>query len=253
MSLSNIIKGGRIRNQGYLDLSLRHPVEVEMVYDELAHAGEMASAIEEHEVVAEREAKLAQLEQEIQERLAAANQQAEVIITEAMARGQAIEKDAQDKHEAILAEAYGKQEKIIQSYQTEAESITRAAYDEKQQMLEAVEGEVVETMIEILKHLISEEVNGHVEWLRLVVKKMMFEDRTSEQFELLVSSNNLRLIEADEKNFRSELTKLAEIKVDETLNDTTCILKTEQGCIEYDLTKGLEKVISELRILKGIS
>ena len=41
MSLSNIIKGGRIRNQGYLDLSQRHASEMGMVYDELSQENEI--------------------------------------------------------------------------------------------------------------------------------------------------------------------------------------------------------------------
>ena len=97
MSLSNIIKGGRIRNQGYLDLSQRHASEMGMVYDELSQENEIDEMLTEDGIVDVREEKLAQIEKEIQERLAEANQQAEAIIAEAISRRQAIEKETQDK------------------------------------------------------------------------------------------------------------------------------------------------------------
>ncbi|MBE6021730.1 MAG: hypothetical protein E7231_00695 [Cellulosilyticum sp.] len=253
-SLSNIIKGGRIRSQSYLDLSQRLIQQSENKYDIGQYEEEVAATSDETiELIHKREQELALIEEEIEKKRKDADNKIESLLSEAIAKGQAIEKEAKEKESLILAEAYQKQAEIIQLASEEANQTRKMAEDEKRALLESVEGEVVETMISLLQHIISEELEHNVEWLRLVVRKMLLSDQVSEKFKLYVSTNNMQRIEEDRLAFMEGLSKIAHIESDETLKDTACILETSQGCIEYDVSNGLEKMITELRILQGIS
>lgn len=252
--MSNIIKGGRIRSQSYLDLSQRLKPEVEKVYDNgQCKIEEVEVSNVSLELIKEKEKELALIEEEIQNKRKNADKQIEEMLAEAISRCKDMERRASDEKTALLAEAHDRQAEIIQLAQNEAESIKTSAIQEKQALLESVEGEVVETMISLLKHIISEELNENVDWLKLVVRKMLLEDQTTETFKLRVSSYNMKLIEAEKAHFMEGISKVTHIECDETLNDTTCILETSQGNIEYDVSQGLERMITEIRILKCIS
>ena len=152
-----------------------------------------------------------------------------------------------------MADAYHKQEEILKQAKEEAMTIRKAASDEKKSMLEAIESEVVEVIITLLQHIISEEVTGHAEWLKLVVRRLLLQEKISEETTLLVSSNTMAYLEKDKDELVANLSKLSAIEVSESLNDTTCVLVTNQGNIEYDINDGLRKVVSELRILKDLT
>ena len=255
MSLSNIIKGGRIRSQSYLDLSQRVTTEIQRIYEDGQCDGleEADASNQTEELIHKRKKELASIEGEIQKKREDADNKIEELLSEAIAKAQAIEKEAKDKETSLLAEAYQKQAEIIQLASEEAEMIKATAMKEKETLLDSVEGEVVETMISLLKHIISEELKENVEWLRLVVRKMLHADQTTETFKLYVSPCNMQLIQNDQVKFMEGISKITHIESDETLNDTTCVLETSQGNIEYDVNQGLEKMITEMRILEGIS
>ena len=254
-SLSNIIKSGRIRSQSFLDLSQRPvPEIVEKVYkNEFEQNVEILHADMTTELIHKREEELALLEEEIQKKRIEADNKIEEILSEAHTKSEMLLEDAKKQEMELLEEAHQKQAEIIQLAHDEAEQIRQQALNEKQALLVSVEDEVVDTMISLLKHIISEELNENVEWLKLVVRKMLMSDSSTETFKLRVSPYNMQLIEQDETRFMEGISKVTQIKSDESLNDTTCILETSQGNIEYDVNQGLEKMITEIRILKGIS
>ncbi len=254
-SLSNIIKSGRIRSQSFLDLSQRPvPEIVEKVYEnEFKQNVETLHADMTTELIHKREEELALLEEEIQKKRIEADNKIEEILSEAHTKSEMLLEDAKKQEMELLEEAHQKQAEIIQLAHDEAEQIRQEALNEKQALLVSVEDEVVDTMISLLKHIISEELNENVEWLKLVVRKMLMSDSSTETFKLRVSPYNMQLIEQDETRFMEGISKVTQIKSDESLNDTTCILETSQGNIEYDVNQGLEKMITEIRILKGIS
>lgn len=252
--MSNIIKSARIRSQSFLDLSQRlisDPVE----NDYIDQGGENKSTIDDEtsELIHKRKEELELIEKEIQKKLQDADKRVEEIILEANLKKQNMENEIKDKETKILAETQQKQDEVIQLAKKEADEIIEAAYAEKEALLGAVEGEVVETMITILQHIISEELNENVEWLRLVVRKMLHKDQFTEAIKLVVSPNCLQLIEEDKPHFLDGISKDMVIESSDLLNDTSCILETNQGNIEYDVSNGLNKMISEIKLLKELS
>jgi len=254
--LSNIIKSGRIRNQSYLDLSQRHVSSNQKLYvNEIEQQeSEMVNSDDDLiELLHKRKEELNTLEEEIQKKMKDADNKVEALLSDAASRCEMMEKEIKDKESEVLAEAHRNRDEMIQQAEIEASQIIEAAQAEKRSLLQSAEGEVVETLITLLKHIISEEINENVEWLRLVVRKMLMQDRSSDAFKLIVSPHCLQLIEKEQEQFLEGLSKVTAIESDETLNDTSCILETNQGNIEYDISYGLEKIISEIRILKGLS
>ena len=205
------------------------------------------------EAISQKESELKALEALLQEKVVEADNKVEEMISEATKKAQNIEKDARDRETKVIADAYYKQEEIISQAEKEADAIKKAALDEKQSILETIESEVVEVIITLLQHIISEEVTGHVEWLKMVVRRLLLQEEVSEEVTLLVSSNTMALLQEDKDQLVDRLSKLTAIEVDEMLNDTTCVLVTNQGNIEYDINEGLRKVVSELRILKDLT
>lgn len=231
--------------------------QVEGIYEEaeVEVGTEVTSmgAVPNLEMISQKEKELIALEGLLQDKMSETDSRIENMLAEAIKKAQSIENDARDKETNMLAETYHQQEEMIDKAKEEAQAIKKAALDEKREMLKAVEGEVVETIITLLQHIISEEIDGHVEWLKLVVRKILLQEEIDEDTTLLVSSNNMIRLEEEKNQFINSLSKLTTIEVSESLNDTTCVLVTSQGNIEYDINEGLRKVVSELRILKGLS
>lgn len=255
-SLSNIIKSGRIRSQSFLDLSQRQLSEMiarETYESDLSLNVNSKETDVTTELIHKRKEELSLLEEEIQRKREEANRKIEEILSEAYSKSDLLLNEAAEEKNKVLQEAHQRQAEIIQLAEDEANQIKSSAEKEKQALLESVEDEVVDTMITLLQHLISEELQHNVAWLKLVVRKMLLNDLTTESFKLLVSPHNMTLIEQNQTSFKEGISKVTNIECDETLNDTTCILETSQGKIEYDVSQGLEKMITEIRMLKGIS
>ena len=253
-SLSNIIKSGRIRSQIPLDLSQRltsKPAQNNSINEDEKNQSTIDD--ETLELIHKREEKLELIEKEIQKKLEDADKKVEEMMSEAILKRQSMENEIKDKETRILAEMHQKQAEVIQLAKKEADEIIEAAHAKKEALLEAVEDEVVETMITILQHIISEELRGNVEWLRLVVRKMLHKEQFVEAIKLVVSPNCLRLIEEDKEHFLEDIPKDIIIESSDLLNDTSCILETNQGNIEYDVNNGLNRMISEIKLLKELS
>lgn len=193
------------------------------------------------------------MEQEMQERIKAASKKHDEILAQAHEKANKIEQEAMLERERILSEAYEKEQSLLRQCEEEIKEKHQAALLEKEQLLQSVEGEVVETMIKLLQHIISEEFNSHSEWLLLVVKKMLSSEKIEGKAVLAVSSLQYKQLTQSDEVLSVTLSKLAEIKEDVELSDTTCKLITPEGCIEYDVQQGLEKVVSELRILQRVA
>ena len=253
-SLSNIIKSGRIRSQSLLDLSQRR-TSASAVDDYINQGEQNKSTIDDEtlELIHKREEKLELIEKEIQKKLEDADKKVEEILSEAILKKQSMEAEIRDRETRMLDQIQQKEAETIQLAKKEADEIIEAAHAEKEALLEAVEGEVVQTMITILQHIISEELSENVEWLRLVVRKMLHKEQFTEAIKLVVSPYCLRLIEEDKEHFLEDMPKDITIESSDLLNDTSCILETNQGNIEYDVSNGLNRMISEIKLLKELS
>ena len=200
----------------------------------------------------QKEEELRLLEESLQNKLTLAHTEAEAILAQASKKSQEIEEEAYRLKEKIIQEAYDQQMIIHQQADEAVKEIRKSALDEKEQMLASVEDDVVEVMITLLQHIISEEMNGHIDWLRFVVKRLLRQEEIDDAVTLLVSPHTMEWLEKERESFIEAFSKLAAIEVKDTLNDTTCVLVTNQGNIEYDIAEGLNNVIKELRILKGL-
>ena len=257
-SLSSIIKSGRARDQGIMNLSDRqNGKRIEEVHnDMMAMEGHSHHDEQMHVTssdIEEKKEELLRVQCEIDRMIAESKQQAEAIINSAYAKASEIETDSIAMKEQMLLEVAEKEKQLLEGAQTRASEITNAAFEEKMQMLGQVEGEVVETMITILQHIMSEEVTYNRDWLYYIVKRMLQKPDVEEGVALLISADLYESLENKYKEKLLTLRKLSDIKVDESLNDTTCKLVTSQGSIEYDVQQGLDKMISELRIMKSLS
>ena len=257
-SLSSIIKSGRARNQGIMNLSERQNTKmvVEEIYEEMPGMEEQHLHEEPVHItsilIEQKKQELESLQSQIDAKLADAEARAQEILSNASVAAAELEADGKAKKQQIIDEAYEKENQIIQSANEKAQAICDSAVTEKTEMLSKVEGEVVDTMITLLQHIISEELAYNEDWLYLIVKKMLQKPDVEDGITLCISSKLYEQLEENKEKLLN-LRKLSEIHVDEALNDTTCKLVTNQGSIEYDVKQGLDKVISELRIMKSLS
>ncbi len=263
--MSSIIKSASIRSQGIIDLSSRghkFPLESsnepsdEQVVEEV-EANEMRSVAH---LLQEKQEEFARLNSVIQEKLLEATREAECILAKAIEEANQMKEEANQMKEeavieknALLEEAYHQQEEVLRCAEDKVAQIKKEALEEKKAMLEAVEGDVVETIITLLQHIISEELTIGVDWLKMIVRRMLLQEDVGETVTLLISKENMNRLGKEKEALIASLSKLASIEASDTLNDTTCILVTKQGNIEYDINEGLNKMIAELRVLKGLS
>lgn len=256
--MSSIIKSASIRSQGIIDLSSRghkFPLEPsnepsdEQVVEEV-EANEMHSVAH---LLQEKQEEFARLNSVIQEKLLEATREAECILAKAKEEANQMKEEAVIEKNALLEEAYHQQEEVLRCAEDKVTQIKKEALEEKKAMLEAVEGDVVETIITLLQHIISEELTIGVDWLKMIVRRMLLQEDVGETVTLLISKENMNRLGKEKEALIASLSKLASIEASDTLNDTTCILVTKQGNIEYDINEGLNKMIAELRVLKGLS
>ncbi|WP_180270671.1 FliH/SctL family protein [Sporanaerobium hydrogeniformans] len=252
--MSSIIKGGRVRNQTVIALKDRSETNYVASYmdnDENQNnmgQEEREQSWEKHIQNMLREAQI-NAEKIIEE----ANRQKGVIINEALQEAdQIIEKAIQSKEEILKEGEDYKENRKIEANQ-EAEVILQKAYEEKEALIAATEGELVQTLCKLLDYLIGEEVYHHTAWLTCIVKRMLSHENFEDQIHIKVSPQVLeRLTEEEEKALKA-LGKQVEIEADNHLSNTICKVVTAQGSIEYDVIQGLERVISELKLLQNLN
>ena len=252
--LSNIIKGGRIRNQSIMDFSLRntHEVEgeeIEEIKDELFESKQEGKHSETLEM---KQRQLQEIEHIINEKISDANQKAEQIIAAALERAQYIESDAQTRKNDMIFEMNQEKEGLLAKAKEKAEQIQLEAYEEKKAILASTEEEVTQTMIILLQHIIGEELNYHTDWVSCLVKKMLSDQDTDEKVKVILSPSLFERLPKAQKEAITQIKKQVVLETCEALNDTTCMVETSHGSIRYDVQEGLERVISDIRILQNV-
>lgn len=245
--MSNIIKGGRTRNQGIINLYSKTDTETDVLREQMLSSTAIISVVEE------KKKEYHQLEIEMQVKAEEAQLKIEQMLEEARLKAKEIEEEARNREEFLYQQLSMKQEEMIKKSQEEAKKIRELALEEKEKLLGDIEGDTVETIISMVQHIISEEVTYNNQWLSYIVHHMLRKEQIKEKVVLAVSKKQYKnLIEGQEESVQTLLT-LCELKEDLLLEDTACKLITPQGSIYYDIANGLERVISELRILHKIS
>lgn len=277
--MSSIIKGERIRNQSVINLSERFKaIHIEYEKAEIENEAldsinsnhvtnglhEMPSTFEQetvHEVVNEplvdsqqkRDEILLEAHQMAQQIVEEAKQHAEEILSGALAKAEELKEDTRAKQTQLLYETQTKTEIILEEATKEAEKIKKQAYEEKETLIKSSEDELTEVLQKLLGHIISEELFENTQWLKCLVGKMLQECPTKEEIKIYVSVKVFEELTESTKESIQALGDQVILEVKSTLSDTTCIVETKQGNIVYDVIEGMERVISEIKILQKLS
>ena len=246
-SLSNIIKSGRVRSQTILDLSEHYLIQ-ERLYSE-----ELIEQEEEKEDTKAYDQKVQEQEIYLQQQLLRAKAEVQKMREVAQNEVAQMLQEARQKANHTLAEAKEQGTKIKSAAEGEAKQIKLKAQEEKVNILGMIEGEVVETIKILLEHIISEEMSYRTDWLYYLVKKMLKESYDGEEIKLTISSqlyDHLSIHEIDKiEHLRDKVT----ICASESLPRGKCQIDTSQGGLVYDVTEGLQKVLSDVEIMESIS
>lgn len=240
--LSSIIKQGRILQETTIRVGLHteEPTRVQSGVEEM--------------LVAEKE----QINLLIQE----AHENANSKIEEAKVQAKEILKQALDENEMIktqLEETIKQSQiacqdecgRLIEVAKGEAMSIVEQAQIERAQLLESAEPEMVEIIEQLLTRIIGDQITS-TKWIEVLVKKMILkEDLTGDITIYVASSYTDEECSAIETKIK-QIHTTVNVKEKEDLKQTTCIVETALGSIQYDVADGLEQVLREIHTLKTL-
>ncbi len=247
-SLSSIIKGERIRAQSIIDFSsrqLERPTEEEYIKETV----EQLSFEEKEQLVDFKEEKLREIQKLVDAKLEEADHQVRQMLLEAVQKSQAIEEEAKQVKTQMLFEMEQEKARILEEAQRQAELIIAKAHEEKEELIMSTEGELVETLIALLNHIISEEMNYQVDWVKCLVRKMLNKEDISGKVKVIISPILYARLSENELEAIKDISKDLVVETRDNLNETTCMIEFNQGSIVYDIAQGLERVINDTRIL----
>lgn len=253
ISLSNIIKHTRVRNTLQIDLGKPTDDEQTQAKEPKKEEGITLSPQELQTISDEHQKRLEEFEIEIQKMQKAVDNKIEGQLREATIKCVEMEKVSQQKCEDMLTKAQNEQDRLLKQATEEANRITTNALNERNTLINNMESEIVQTIMTLLDHIVGEGIVENVNWIKVLVRKMLKVNHTTGELKLLVSEHNMQLIQQDEIAFRKALPNHLEIEIDDTLGDTQCHLMTSEGTIEYDVHEGLKQVINDLKMLSKLS
>lgn len=252
--LSSIIKGGRIREQKIINLSERFSdIDSQIESNDFLSNQEVALAPQqEAEAIFLKEEQISRVYEEAENALHEAKEKAKQILEEAIGKAEEIKKTAQIEKNGLLNEARDKQNSIIEAAKKEAEQIVQEAKAEKKHIIGNTEKELAQTLMTLLQYLIGEEVYHNIDWLLCIVRKMLSNDIFKKEIKILVSPTMYNKLTVEHKKSIEQIKEGVTLQSSETIKDTECRVETEQGAIEYDVKEGLDKVLSDIDILKNL-
>lgn len=247
-SLSSIIKGERIRNQSIIDFSIRQ-VEWSIEENDVHKVAEENEENIEEDITCYKEKRLKEIQELIDAKLAQADEQINEMLSDAITKAKAIEKEAKQLKNDMLFELTEEKQKILDQAYKQAEGIIVEAYKEKDELIMNTEEELVDTLLLLLNHIISEEMHYQTDWLKCLVRKMLRKDEILGDVKVIISPILYDRLPEEERVAVEVLQKGLVVETKDNLNETTCIIECSQGSIVYDVTQGLERVINDTRIL----
>lgn len=247
-SLSNIIKGGRIRKETMIDFSERYIA----MHAQESDAELALEQTEEEKAFSIYEEKLNEANEKATQILMEANQKAEQILQEALTNAAHIEEKAKNSEIEMHARMDEEKRKLLENTNNECARLLEEAQNEKTRIINESEGEIVETLKHLLQYIVSEELFNHTEWLECIVKRVLSDERLRDPITVLVSPNLYERLSDIEKQSIERLRKEIVLQEADELNDTSCKVITSEGCVEYDLNEGLNRVLSEIQILSHV-
>ena len=244
--LSSIIKGGRIRNQTFIDLSERLPMKNAESDNTKAYQEEADMALVEEEQMRLIQAKTEGLIEE-------AKQKADQIIEEALKEAETIKRNAEEEKNKRLEEAINCQKDLIKQAEEEKAQIYQEALSEKKEIIEGIESELAETLKTLLSYLVGEEVYNNTQWLVNMIRRMLVHDSLKNELKVYVSPPLYDRLTEKEKNRILNLGEEITLQASELIGETACRVESKEGAIEYDVKESLERVISDIRILQNLN
>ena len=194
---------------------------------------------------------------------------------EARNKAKKILSDAKIQAEALLEEAHLQKEKLLSSCYEEIQrlkqeatdkilldqkhteetinNLLEEAYKEKQSILAQAEPELVEILQVLLHTIIDVKITSGIEWLTLLVKKMVESEHIYEAVKVHVPSSLYHQYAKDLEGAFEDLRFPVEIEPSGQLEETSCLVETQVGSIYYDIREGLQKVLDEIKILSAIN
>nr|WP_302595188.1 hypothetical protein [uncultured Cellulosilyticum sp.] len=272
--MSSIIKSERIRNQSVINLSERfkalhieydkveeedltseshihNNLEVSALYDQVSSKDNMEEVLAtSHQ---KREEILSEANEAAQKIVEEAKCRAEEILSAALTKAEEIKEETREKQTQLLYETQAKSEKMLEEVNEEVKALKRQAEEEKHALIMSSEGDLVNILQKLLGHIITEEVFENTDWLQCLVRKMIQGCHTKDEIKVCVSQGVFEQLTEDQKKEIQALGEHITIEVRNTLNETTCVVETKLGNISYDVVKGLERVISEIKTLEKLS
>ncbi|OOB77533.1 MAG: hypothetical protein BEN18_01665 [Epulopiscium sp. Nuni2H_MBin001] len=198
-----------------------------------------------------------------EQHLEAAEDKAESIVEEARKEAVSITKKAekdmkkyqddmrkkirQDKESADLHNAQEKEN--AQQY---VEQLKYEAEQEKQVLLGNMETEVVNLVLDLLGHIISHELADSNRWIGYLVRKILYQQRIIEPFELGVSSKIFSTLTDSDIFELTNIIKGTTLIERPDLPDYACIIGTDNGEIYYDAWNALENVRQDLLLVHQV-
>ncbi|MDF2877389.1 MAG: hypothetical protein K0S30_485 [Clostridia bacterium] len=252
--LSSIIKGGRIREQKIINLSERFSAIDSQAErnDFLLNEGTALAPQQEAEDMFLQEEQTHRMYEEAETALREAKEKARQIVEEAMGKADVIKEAAQKEKMSLLNEAVDKQKGILEAAKREAEQIVQDAETEKKHIIGNTESELAQTLMTLLQYLIGEEVYHNIDWLLCIIRKMLSNDALKKEIKIFVSPAMYNKLTDENKEKLKHIKEGVTLQSLETMEDTACRVETEQGAIEYDVKEGLDKVLSDIDILKNL-
>lgn len=237
--LSNIIKGGRISSQTMIDLGkrLKSSEEVESIGLQTEDSNQEARKIY---------AEALQLKKSI---LKEAEQEALLLVATAKATALEEVKQAKKESEQILIHAKEESEKIILKAKEEMQKMIQEAQEEKKSILMSLEPEIATVIATLIQHIVHENVLQSTHWVERLVHKILMKEDLSEDVVLKISPLLY------ERLTQEELQRIKALKVSidtkEGMKETSIVLETSQGAIEYDVSEGVKEVVRQIEILQN--
>lgn len=241
-SLSSIIKSQRIARETIINLGITQMPKV-LVEEE---------TIDKEVCEKEREALLKQAKLEAAQILAEAQDDAKRIIEQANQQVSQMHLDSEKICLELQEEVKLKVASIQEDAKRESENLINEAYHEKEAILRGVEPEIVNLVQQLVSHIVQEELVAHTEWIMLLLKKARQKEHIRERVELIINPTLAQRLSEKEREAIQSFGEGVTLNIDESLNDTSCAIKTSHGSMVYDVKQGLEKVLKELSILQSL-
>ncbi|MDF2594862.1 MAG: hypothetical protein K0R69_1203 [Clostridia bacterium] len=250
--LSSIIKGGRIREQKIINLSERFSaVSGESEITDFSPNQETSLVPQQEEIVLLEE-QINLMHEKASAVLREAEGKAKEIIEAALQQAKEIKETVQEEKINLLNETFNQQNKMIETAKKEAEQIVQDAQTEKKHIIGNIEEELAQTLMSLLQYLIGEEVYRNIDWLLCIVKKMLSNDVFKEEIKVFISPAMYNKLTEENKETIKAIKNGVTLHSLDTMKDTSCRVETEEGAIEYDIKDGLDRVISDIDILKNL-